>query len=129
MRYINDLILPANEDSQFPSSQKKLWSYIKSLRRDHTGIASLQSDDTLVTNSLDKAELLNQQCKSVFTNEPLSNLPHKGASPHLTMPEISVTCQGIKKLLNCLQTRKATDVNTISAIILRATNDIIAPIL
>ena len=128
-RYINNLIFPADEESQFPSRQKKLWSYIKGLRRDHTGIASLQSDDTLVTNSLDKAEMLNQQFKSVFTNEPLSNLPDKGPSPHPTMPGISVTCQDIENLLNGLQTHKATGPDAISAKILRATSDIIAPIL
>ena len=77
-RYINDLILPDSKDSQFPSSQKKLWSYIKSLRRDHTAITSLQSDYNPITNSLDKAKPLNQQFKSVFTNEPTSNLPDKG---------------------------------------------------
>ena len=93
------------------------------------GIASLQSGDTLVTNSLDKAELLNRQFKSVFTNEPLNNLPDKGPSPHPTMPEISVTCQGIENLLNGLQIHKATGPDAISAKILRATSDIIAPIL
>ena len=33
------------------------------------GITSLQFDSNPVTSSLDKAELLNQQFKSVFTNE------------------------------------------------------------
>ena len=86
----------------------------------------MQSDDTLITNSLDKAEMLNRQFKSVFTNEPLSNLPDKVLSPHPTMPEISVTCQGIENLLNGLQTHKATGPDTISAKILRATSNIIA---
>ena len=45
------------------------------------------------------------------------------------LPEISVTCQGIENLLNDLQTHKATGTNAISAKILRATSDIIAPIL
>ena len=40
-RYINNLILPTNEDNQHPRSQKKLWSYIKSIRRDQTGITAL----------------------------------------------------------------------------------------
>ena len=45
------------------------------------------------------------------------------------MPEISVTCHGIENLLNGFQTHKATGPNAISAKILRATSDIIAPIL
>ena len=52
------------------------------------GITSLQFDGNPVTNSLHKAELLNQQSKSVFTNEPTCNLPDKGPSPHPTMLEI-----------------------------------------
>ena len=65
----------------------------------------------------------------MFTNEPLSNLPDKSPSPHPTIPGISVTCQGIENLLNSLQTLKATGPDAISAKILRATSDIIAPIL
>ena len=44
-------------------SQKKSWSYIEKVRRDQTRITLLQSDGNPVTsyNSLDKAELLNQQ--------------------------------------------------------------------
>ena len=128
-RYINNLILPAEEDSQYPSSQKKLWSHIKNLRRDSTGIASLQSNGNPVTDSFDKAELLNQHFKSVFTNEPATDLPDKGPSPHPIMPEISITCQGIENLLNGLQTHKATGPDAIGATILKATGDIIAPIL
>ena len=65
----------------------------------------------------------------MFTNEPLSNLPDKSPSPHPTITEISVTCQGIENLLNSLQTHKATGPDAISAKILRATSDIIAFIL
>ena len=60
-RYINNLILPVEEDSQFPSSQKKLWSHIKNLRRDSIGIASLQPNGNPVTDNFGKAELLNKQ--------------------------------------------------------------------
>ena len=64
-----------------------------------------------IANSLDKAELLNQQ---VFTNEPASSLLYKGPSPHPTVPEVSLTCQGIENLLNSLQTHKATGPDAIS---------------
>ena len=45
------------------------------------------------------------------------------------MPEIIITCQGIENLLNGLQTHKATGPDAIGATILKATGDIIAPIL
>ena len=79
-RYINTLILPPNDDNQPPRCQKKLWSYIKNIRRDQVSIASLRLDDNTVTDSLDKAELLNEQFKSVFTYEPDDNPPDKGPS-------------------------------------------------
>ena len=67
--------------------------------------------------------------KPVFTNEPATDLPDKGPSPHPIMPEISFTCQGIENLLNGLQTHKATGPDAIGATIRKATGDIIAPIL
>ena len=44
------------------------------------------------------------------------------------MPDIIVTSQGIKNLLNGLKTHKATGPDTLSATTLKETSDIIAPI-
>ena len=82
-----------------------------------------------ITDSLGKAELLNQQFKSVFTNEPAGDLPNKGSSPHPIMPDISITLQGVVNLLNGLNTHKASDPDAISVTILKETSDIIAAIL
>ena len=128
-RYINTLIFPPDDENQPLSCQKKPWSYIKNLRRDQVGITSLQSDGNPITDSFGKAELLNKQFKSVFTNEPAGDLPNKGPSPYPSMPDIIITLQGIKNLLNGLKTHKASGPDTISATILKETNDIIAPIL
>ena len=93
------------------------------------GITSLQSDGNPVTDSLGKAELLNKQFKSVFTIEPAGDLPNKGPSPYPTMPDITITSQGIENLLNDLKIHKASGPDVISATILKETSDIIAPIL
>ena len=127
-RYINTLILPPDKNQPL-SCQKKFWSYIKNIRRDRVGIISLQSDGNPITNSLGKAELLNEQFKSVFTIEPVGDLPNKGPSPYPTMPNITVTSQGIENLLNGLKTHKASGPDVLSATILKETSDIIAPIL
>ena len=55
-----------------------------------------------------KAELLNKQFKSVFTIEPAGDFPNKGPSPYPTMPDITITSQGIENLLNGLKTHKAS---------------------
>ena len=121
-RYINTLIFPPDDENQPLSCQKKFWSYIKNK-------TSLQSDGNPVTDSFSKAELLNKQFKSVFTNKPAGDLPNKGPSPYPSMPDIIITLQGIKNLLNGLKTHKASGPDTISAMILKETSDIIAPIL
>ena len=96
-QYINSLISfePTHGEHQ---QQKKFWSYIKSLKKDHVKISSLSTPDGLVTDDTQKAEALNAQFKSVFTTEQDGPLPDKGPSPHPTMLEISITISGIRKL-------------------------------
>ena len=107
-RYINTLILPPDDENHPLSCQKKFCSYIKNIRRDRVGITSLQSDGNPVTDNLGKAELLNKQSKSVFTNEPACDLPNKGPSPYPTIPDITITLQSVENLLNGLKIHKAS---------------------
>ena len=127
-QYINGLISfePAHGEHQ---KQKKFWSYIKSLKKDHARISSLNTPDGLVTDDTQKAEALNTQFKSVFTIEQDGPLPDKGPSPHPTMPEISIKTSGISKLLQNLNIHKAMGPDQINAKILRELQDILAPIL
>ena len=48
---------------------KPFWKYIKQLRNDSVGVAPMKEkgSNTLVSDSMGKAEILNQQFKSVFT--------------------------------------------------------------
>ena len=79
--YINDLISPHDEDGKY-QGQKWFWSYIKSLKQDYSGVRSLKHNGKLVTDSIDKAEMLNTQFQSVFTQDPDGDPPSKGPSPH-----------------------------------------------
>ena len=58
------------------SRNKRLWSYVKSLKREKIGIAALQEKDTIFTEGGDKAKVLSNQFKKVFTVEDLTNIPH-----------------------------------------------------
>ena len=51
-------------------------------------------------------------------------LPDKGPSPHPTMPKISITISGIRKLLQNLDIHKAMGPDQISAEILKELQDI-----
>jgi hypothetical protein len=53
----------------------------------------------LITETEEKANILNQQFQSVFTNETDLNIPDKGPSPHPQMPSINISETGINKLL------------------------------
>ena len=82
--YINDLITPPSKPDQNQSATnlKKFWTFIKSLRKDNCSIQSLKSNDEIVTDGIDKAEVLNSYFQSVFTHEPNTELPNKGPSPY-----------------------------------------------
>ena len=80
--YINNLITPPSEcdHNQSTTNLKKFWTF-KSLRKDNCNIQSLKSNDSVVTDGTDKAEVLNSYFQSVFTNELDTELPNKGPSP------------------------------------------------
>lgn len=47
---------------------EKLFSFLKHSRQNGQGIAPLMSDGKLVINTVEKANVLNKQFQSVFTN-------------------------------------------------------------
>jgi hypothetical protein len=65
---------------------RKVYSYIKSKKQDASGISSLRDNQGyLHSEAKDKAEILNAQFKSVYTQEDHTNIPHKGPSPYSAM--------------------------------------------
>ena len=63
---LNNLISPENEDGQ-QQSQKRFWSYIKSLKNDHNNITALSTINGILPDNIQKANTLNSQLKSAFT--------------------------------------------------------------
>ena len=60
-----NVIEPDLESRQ--SNLNNVWSYIKSLRKDNTGLAPLKDKGRLRNAAVDKANILNRQYQSVFT--------------------------------------------------------------
>ena len=77
----------------------------------------------------DKADALNRQFKSVFTNEDTSNLPDLDESRTPELQRINVTTEGVEKLLKDLQPQKAPGPDGITPRILKLCATSIAPIL
>ena len=129
--YINDLITPPSESDHNHSTTnlKKFWTFIKSLKKDSCSIQSLKLNDLVVTDGIDKAEVLNSYFQSVFTHELDTELPDKGPSPYPSMSNIDITTQGTAKLLNGLNIHKASGPDLISTRFLKETADVIAPLL
>jgi hypothetical protein len=85
---------------------EKFSTYIKHKQTDHQGI-SLKQDGKLITDPIPKANVMNDQLKFVFSNaekitesEFKSNCKLSIKSNYQTMPDTTVTCEGIAKLLN-----------------------------
>jgi hypothetical protein len=77
-----------------------------------------------------KTNTLNNQFTSVFTSEdPLHPLPHLGPSPHPAVSDITITQEGVQKLLCHLNPYKATGPDQVSPGLLKETAKQISPAL
>ncbi|XP_077978226.1 uncharacterized protein LOC144433741 [Glandiceps talaboti] len=106
---------------------KPFWNYIKALRRDVIGVSPLSSMGRIASSAKEKAEILNNQFCSVFTNEDLTCIPNLGISKIPKMPDITITTIGIEKLLKNLKVNKASGPDNIPARILKECATSIAP--
>ena len=111
--YIENMILdlPIEElgTTNKKNTPKNLFSYIKSMRNDNSGEAALKKDGLLVTNTKDKANILNQQFQKAFSTESSADpIPVKNLSSHPQMNEIKISEKGVNKLLHNINPNKAT---------------------
>ena len=103
IRSANRQYIETTVDEAFSKNNKRFWSYVKSKGQESSGIPPLKcKDGFLKSDSLSKAEILNDQFRSVFTDEDLTNTPDKGQSPFSPMNSIQITHQGVEKLLRNL---------------------------
>jgi hypothetical protein len=89
----------------------------------------LKKEGQLVADTKQKANILNEQFKSVFTTESIDNIPNKGVNPHPVIPSLIITTPGIQKLLNNINPHKASGPDNISGRILKDLQNFTAPIL
>ena len=109
-------------------SPKRFWSYIKSLKVDNIGIPTLNNNNKLESDNRLKAEILNSQFKSVFTQENV-HLPQEPSTNIPPMSDIIITTEGVAKLLHGLNPNKATGPDDIPARILQIAANELAPAL
>ena len=76
--YINSML---DENNQNEVNLKKFWSFIKSKKKENSGVAPLMKNGTVHSDSQAKADILNMQFSSVFNIGNASNAPSLGVSP------------------------------------------------
>jgi hypothetical protein len=123
------LIDPPEDGQSGGSNQKRFWSYIKTLRRDNTGVAPLKHEGKLHSFAKDKADILNQQYQSVFTKEDDHSIPTPSGTPFPAMDDITVNEAGVCKLLRNINPHKAAGPDEIPARVLKECADDLAPFL
>ena len=74
-----------------PGKQTRFWSFIKSLRKDNSGVAPLKDRGKMHADPVDKSNILNRQYESVYTREDDGDIPCLDGQPYPSMPDIKVT--------------------------------------
>jgi hypothetical protein len=118
-----------NMVSEPGTNNKKLYSYVKSMKSDSSGVAPLKKDGISHSDPCAKAEILNAQFSSVFTEEDVESLPNMGPNLQETAPPLQIHEKGVKKLLENLNPHKATGPDQISSRFLRELASAISPML
>ena len=101
-------------------NNKPFWKYIKSRRSDNIGVAAIKNNGILYHDSKSKAELLNHQFKSVFTMD--DDTDHLHTMSHFKYPNIeniTISIEGVEKLLDNINIHKASEPDKIPNIILK----------
>ena len=116
--HVNNLV--SDEQTGNP---KKLYSFIKSKKCDASGVAPLTSNGVNYSDSVKKADILNHQFTSVFTEEDLSSVPELNSIDHPSVQSIVVNRKGVLKLLRGTNPHKATGPDEIPGRLLKTLSD------
>ena len=124
--YNNYLIKTLASD---PNGNKRLGALIKSKQHDHLGVAPLKDGNIIYCDPILKASILNRQFTSVFTDDTKASLPDLGHSPYPSMEDVTVSCEGVIKLLKNLKPHKTAGPDDIPLILLKEAADEVAPVI
>ena len=110
------------------SNPKKFWSHVKFSRTENISIPTLRHNDRICAKDVDKAEALNNQFGSVFTDDN-GIIPNKDMSHYPDILPFSISAEGVQKRLADISPNKACGPDEIPARVLRDAAAEIAPML
>ena len=104
---------------------------MKSKRQEQTGVPPLKKDNTTFSTDKDKANVLNKTFYSVFTQEVFHSIPNINVSPITSIAPINVNInnEGISKLLNNLNSNKASGPDQLPIRLLKLASEELTPVL
>ena len=124
--YVNAIL---NESLEH-GNNKPFWKYIKARRNDNIGVAAIKNNGILYHDSKTKAELLSHQFKSVFTmDDDTDHLPTMSHPKYPNIENITISIEGVEKLLDNINIHKASGPDKVPNIILKTCSKEISPAL
>ena len=108
---------------------KPFWNYIKSKKNDSIGVAPLKENGILCNEGKDKARILLDQFKSVFTPHDSNNTAAPPTSQRCdqSIMDITISTSGVEKLLKNIDPSKAPGPDDIPNTILKECAESLAP--
>ncbi len=110
------------------TNPKTFWRHVKMTRTENISIPSLRQGDKVCASDRDKAEALNSQFRSVFT-EDNGQVPVKPLSPYPDIEDFDISVEGVRQRLQKLNPNKAMGPDELPARVLRDAAEEIAPML
>ncbi len=112
-----------------PTVGKKFWTHVKSVKRDGCGVSTLCVDGEEISSAKGKAQALNNQYYSVFTTENMADIPNMEGTPYPTIDQLMIDTEGVQKLLDDINTGKASGPDGIPSYVLKELSEELAPII
>ncbi len=116
-------------EEQLKSNPKCLWTYIKKIKKEDTGIADLHVNNRNIRDAKGKAEALGDQFASVFTREDKSHIPEPEGKNLPLIPRLTIYEKGVLKLIQNLNPNKAQGPDNVPPWMLQQCADEVAPVL
>ena len=128
--YVMNLLDMENPENKKTTITKKFWTYIKSQKKDNSGVSPLIENGKTYEDSKGKAQVLNRQFQSVFTEEVKDNIPRMDRSEKLPpINRLCITTAGIEKMLKGIDIKKASGPDEVPCRILKEAAEEISPYL
>lgn len=94
-QYVNNIITEGLEKND----RKPFWRYAKAKKQDNIGIAPLRHQGSMTNDSKEKANILNDQFKSVFTKSTSTTLEESTIDQGFNIKTLNIGEQGVLKLI------------------------------